>query len=132
MPPIDSKQSYSRPKASKPLCLVGLAEHLAGSFLSYPASLRCTSIHIQPRTEPSLGWPSPPTGQEPRTRVTQCKQRPKNAALLTSVLVLGAARCPNFLSLRHVKFHHHIAVKMFSDRNYDLMNLAAAVRLVRD
>ncbi len=34
MPPIDSKGAYSRQKASKPLCLEGLADHLADSFLS--------------------------------------------------------------------------------------------------
>ena len=34
VPPIDSKGTYNCPKASKPLCLVGLAESLADSFTS--------------------------------------------------------------------------------------------------
>ena len=43
MPPIDSKGTYNCPKASKPLCLGGLADSLADSFSSYSDSLQlCT------------------------------------------------------------------------------------------
>ena len=38
MSPVNSKDGYSHPKAAKPLCLVGLADHLADSFIGHTAT----------------------------------------------------------------------------------------------